>query len=202
MIHIVDYGVGNLASISNMLKHIGVASAVTGNPSELINASKIILPGVGSFDQAMNSLNEQGLIPVLTELALDRRIPVLGVCLGMQLLCRGSEEGRLPGLGWIPALLKKFPSEQPQFKTLHMGWNTVGQTSASALMQDLGPTPRFYFVHGYYCEVESPEHAIGVTNYGVPFASVIRRDNIYGVQFHPEKSHRFGKQLYMNFSKI
>lgn len=201
MITIVDYGMGNLGSIQNMFKRIGAAAVVSGDPELVGRAEKILLPGVGSFDNAMLRIDESGLREVLDRKALVERVPVLGICLGMQLLTRSSEEGSRPGLGWIAASAVRFPA-LPGLKVPHMGWNDVLPTRDSALTRDLPEDVRFYFVHSYCVQVDREEDEILRTTYGVDFAAAIQHGNIYGAQFHPEKSHRFGMQLLKNFASL
>jgi glutamine amidotransferase len=198
MIAIVDYGMGNLGSIQNMLKRIGVASIVTADPEAIADAKKVVLPGVGAFDNAMTRINDSGLREVLDRKALGERVPVLGICLGMQLLTRGSEEGKLPGLGWIAATTRRFPS-LPGLKVPHMGWNLVRPSTANKLTEGFEEETRFYFVHSYFVAVDQPNNSILKTTYGIEFDSAVQNGNIYGAQFHPEKSHRFGMRLLENF---
>lgn len=200
MITIVDFGMGNLGSVQNMLTRIEAPSVISSDRNEIAAARKLILPGVGSYDSAMRRLNDLDLVPVLDQLALNDRIPILGICLGMQLLCKGSEEGERPGLGWIDATARRFPA-QKGLKVPHMGWNVVRPTGPSALtdwMQN-EEEPRFYFVHSYAVEVADPKHSLMKTHYGIDFDAGIHRDNIFGAQFHPEKSHRFGMSLFRAF---
>jgi glutamine amidotransferase len=192
---------GNLGSVKNMLKYIGAESTITANPVELQEAQKIILPGVGSFDQAMKRIEESGFRIVLDAKALTEKVPVLGICLGMQLLTYGSEEGLIPGLGWIPAKTIHFPADIG-LKVPHMGWNIVTPSTPSPLCEKLPEESRFYFVHSYYVKVENESYSILKTNYGLNFDSAIQRGNIYGVQFHPEKSHKLGMQLLRNFANL
>ena len=201
MITIVDYGMGNLGSIQNMLKRIGVATIITPDVETIREATKVILPGVGAFDNAMERINCDGLRDVLDRKALVERVPVLGICLGMQLLTRGSEEGELPGLGWIAALTRRFPN-QPGLKVPHMGWNLVRPSTPSELSQGFDEGTRFYFVHSYYVSVDDSQNSIFKTTHGVEFNSAIQNGNIYGAQFHPEKSHRFGMRLLKNFADL
>lgn len=201
MITIVDYGMGNLGSIQNMLKRLGAKALITSDIKAIGDAEKLILPGVGAFDTAMTRVNNSGLREILDRKALTERVPILGICLGMQLLTRSSEEGRLSGLGWIPATTKRFPN-QPNMKIPHMGWNVVSCSTPSLLTAEFEPDTRFYFVHSYYVEVEERAHSILTTRYILEFDSAIQRENIFGVQFHPEKSHRFGMRLLNNFLKV
>lgn len=202
MITIVDYGMGNLGSLLNMFRRIGVEACVESSIPAIRNASKLLLPGVGAFDAAMRCIERnRGLREVLDRKALDEKVPVLGVCLGMQLLTSGSEEGQLPGLNWIPGRVRRFPKD-PQLKIPHMGWNVAAPDRKSALTKDLDNIPRYYFVHSYYVEVADPCFSLMSTVYGISFSSAIARDNIFGVQFHPEKSHRFGMKVLKNFAEL
>jgi glutamine amidotransferase len=201
MITIVDYGMGNLGSIQNMLKRIGVASIVTADPEAIADATKVVLPGVGAFDNAMTRINDSGLREVLDRKALGERVPVLGICLGMQLLTRGSEEGKLPGLGWVAAITRRFPN-LAGLKVPHMGWNLVRPCTPSKLTEGFDEETRFYFVHSYCVAVDQSDNSILKTTYGIEFDSAIQNGNIYGAQFHPEKSHRFGKRLLENFAGL
>ena len=201
MICIVDYGLGNLGSIKNMLKRIGVSSSIESDPDRIAAASKLILPGVGAFDSAMRCINEtKHLREVLDRKALVECIPVLGICLGMQIFTESSEEGDLPGLGWINAKTKRFCFDQrSRMKVPHMGWNKVIGQRPDALLDGFDGDCKFYFVHSYYVESD-PKFSLMKTLYGHEFDSAICRENIYGVQFHPEKSHKFGMRLLANFA--
>jgi len=201
MIYIVNYGMGNLGSVLNMLKYIGVSSQIVDDPGVLEKAEKILLPGVGSFDQAMKRIKEGGFMEVLNHKALTEKIPVLGICLGMQLLTNGSEEGKLRGLGWIHAETIRFPRNSG-LKVPHMGWNLVYPSTDSLLTKKLPEESRFYFVHSYYVKVASEENSILKAEYGLKFDAAIQKENIFGAQFHPEKSHKFGMQLLKNFAEI
>ena len=201
MITIVDYGTSNLGSMQNMLKKVGAASKIAATPDDLRDAEKIIVPGVGSFDAGMHKLLQSGMIPLLNAKVLAERIPTLGVCLGMQLMTAGSEEGELPGLGWIAARTLRFDQRSdPGLKVPHMGWNQVSTTRNSALMAEFPPEPRFYFAHSFYVSCESPEDILLEASYGAgKFTAAFQRDNLMGAQFHPEKSHRFGMTFLRNF---
>lgn len=205
MITIVDYGMGNLGSIKNMFKYIGIEATIENDPDKIKNASKILLPGVGSFDTAMKKINESDLKEVLNEKALIEQVPVLGICLGMQLLTNSSEEGSLQGLGWIDAKTLSFQDRiDKKYRIPHMGWNVVHKANQSKLTEGFESLKelRFYFVHSYFVKVEDDKNSIFKTNYGVEFDSAIQKDNIYGAQFHPEKSHKFGMKLFENFARI
>lgn len=205
MITIVDYEMGNIGSIQNMFKYLGVKSRIESDPDKIKNASKILLPGVGSFDTAMKKIKEKNLEEVLHEKAIKEQVPILGICLGMQLLTRESEEGTLEGLSWIPAKTLNFKDRiNTQLKIPHMGWNTVNKSNASRLtdgFENFDET-RFYFVHSYFVKVENEINSILKTTYGIEFDSAIQKDNIFGAQFHPEKSHKFGMKLFENFARI
>jgi glutamine amidotransferase len=201
MLIIVDYGLGNLGSIRNMFKKIGVGAIVSGNPELVRQATALILPGVGAFDHGMQELHQRGLIPVLNELVLERRRPVLGICLGMQLLAHCSAEGKLPGLGWLNAEVVRFRFSEDNSSKLripHIGWNYVQPANDHPLFRGI-EQPRFYFVHSYHFCCGEPGDCIGKTHYGFEFTSAVARDNVMGTQFHPEKSHRFGMSLLRNF---
>jgi glutamine amidotransferase len=202
MIVIVDYGVGNLGSIINMLKKVGAKAIASSDPAVLRHAEKLILPGVGAFDAGMNKLNEHGLVPLLNELALEKQVPFLGLCLGLQLMTKKSEEGQTPGLGWLDAetLRFKFGPEQPQLKVPHMGWNTIEIRQAHPVFSELDPEARFYFVHSFYIKSHDPEAVLAETDYGGFFHSIFGKANIMGFQFHPEKSHKYGMRLLKNFA--
>jgi glutamine amidotransferase len=202
MITIVNYGMGNLGSLLNMFKRTGVKARIESAPEAILDADKLVLPGVGAFDAAMERINESpGLRAALDHKALVERIPVIGICLGMQLLVRSSEEGNLPGLGWIAGEAKRLPRREG-LKVPHMGWNIAHPNTPSPLTHDVGLEPRYYFVHSYFVTVENPAHSLMRTQYGIEFDSAIGDGNIYGAQFHPEKSHRFGMQILKNFSDL
>jgi imidazole glycerol-phosphate synthase subunit HisH len=199
MIQIINYGLGNLGSVQNMLKRINVTSTIVKNPKDL-RAEKIILPGVGSFDTGMGNLLNEGWIETLNEKVVKDKVPTLGICLGMQLMTNRSDEGHLGGLGWIEGEVLKFPSNG--LKTPHMGWNVVRPTQEGSILESDKPELRFYFVHSYFVKVHRDSDQLGITNYGGEFTSAFRRDNVYGVQFHPEKSHKFGMTVLKNFASL
>ena len=201
LIAIVDYGTGNVGSLGNMLHKIGQPSELASTPDVLERADAILLPGVGAFDRGMGNLQASGLLETLTRRVRHDGVRVLGICLGMQLLARSSEEGTLPGLGWIDAVCRKFsfPPEDRQHKVPHMGWNAVIPRSGEALFAEMEPGALFYFVHSYHVVCADPGDVLGVSEYGETFTSAVRRDNVFGVQFHPEKSLRFGMRLLRNF---
>ena len=202
MISIVDCGISNLGSIQTMLKKIDVESVVVSTPDELEHATKIILPGVGSFDQGMTALNESGLSESI-KMKIDSSIPILGICLGMHLLSNRSEEGLLEGLGIFDAECKRINTpEETNLKVPHMGWNTIHQRKKSLILSNLDEDSRFYFVHSYHVECNNESDILATSHYGIEFVSMIQHGNIYGVQFHPEKSHSFGISLLREFSHI
>lgn len=195
MIAVIDYDVGNISAVTNMLTRIGVRSMITSKASDIAAAERLILPGNGSFDACMQNLRASGLLPAVEQRVLQDRVPLLGICVGAQMLGSGSEEGTEPGLGWLPHRVRKFPASA-ELRVPHMGWTDVraanesGQRILSGLEE-----PRFYFVHSYYIETQDPSIVVLSATYGVEFAAAVGADNVLGVQFHPEKSHRFGKQL-------
>lgn len=202
MIVIIDYGMGNLGSIQNMFKRIGNRSIVTSDLNQIQNAEKILLPGVGAFDAAIERIDQLGLRSVLLKKANVDKVPFLGICLGMQLLTTGSEEGHLQGLGLIDADTIKFKFDDFTIKVPHMGWNFVYPVNSSPLAEGFTSDFRFYFVHSYYVRCNYPENIVMQTEYGHRFESIIQKNNIFGAQFHPEKSHKYGMKLLENFSKI
>ncbi len=197
---IVDYGMGNIGSICNMLKYIDVSYVVSREAAEIAACDKLILPGVGHFDLAMDNLRAFGLDEVIGEFAQVKKKPVLGICLGMQLLCNGSEEGNRRGLSFVDADVVKFEANDfPAIKIPHMGWSEVDFVKSGPMSEGLEGETRFYFVHSYYVHCNNEDDIWGVSEYGVPYIAAFIRDNVVGVQFHPEKSHKFGIQLFRNF---
>ena len=202
MIVIVDFGLGNVRSIKNMFKRVNERKVVISSELETIqNASKIILPGVGAFDNGMKNLQEYGLINILNKKALDEKVPVLGICLGMQLMTQGSEEGNLPGLGWFDAKAVKF-NLAPDLKVPHMGWNYINQKDKNNLFLKKDKKYRFYFVHSYHVKCNNENDVLSTTHYGDEFNSAIQKDNLIGMQFHPEKSLHFGMDIFESFVKL
>ncbi|MBM3965252.1 MAG: imidazole glycerol phosphate synthase subunit HisH [Planctomycetes bacterium] len=202
MITIIDYGTGNLRSIENMLRVLGYPSVISCDPHVVRRAERIILPGVGHFDYGMRQLRERGLIDALNDVVLTRSAPILGICLGAQLLTRGSEEGNEPGLCWIAAETRRFDrSRLPEsLRIPHMGWADTEYDASHPLFYGFKSIPRFYYVHSYHMVCDEPGLELSHANYGYRFVSGVARDNIAGVQFHPEKSHRFGKVVLANFA--
>ena len=201
MITIVNYGMGNLGSVQNMLKRIDVNSQITSDKEVISDAEKILLPGVGAFDAAVSRIDQLGLREILVRKAKVDKVPFLGICLGMQLLTRGSEEGTLPGLDLVPAVTKRFEAKSG-LKIPHMGWNYVRPNSPSDLTAGFDETHRFYFVHSYKVICDYDVNSILKANYDGEFDAGIQNANVFGTQFHPEKSHKYGFHLLTNFSKI
>lgn len=201
LIAIADYGLGNLKSIANMLRRAGVDAKVTRAAAEVASADGVILPGVGSFDEGMTRLDGSGLRPALEDHIRIKKKPLLGICLGMQLLGRASDEGTAPGLGWIDFTTERFAA-LPGRKIPHMGWSEVTPRRPSPLFPEPSALARFYFLHSYVARCASDADVLATTSYGEDFACAVARDNIYGVQFHPEKSHRFGLELLRNFARV
>ncbi len=202
MITIVDYGMGNLGSVKNMLKKIGETSIISSEKEDIENATKLLLPGVGSFDNAIKNLQKLDLIEIIRKKVLLDKTPIMGICLGMQLLTKGSEEGKLEGLGFIDAYAKKFDfsSIKNSLPVPHMGWNKTNLVKESHLYKDNNDkNRRFYFVHSYAVICKDKNDVLTTTDYGYTFVSSFERDNIIGCQFHPEKSHKYGMKLFKNF---
>jgi len=204
MIGIVNYGSGNIRAIENIYSRLNIQTKVISNPAELKFSDKLILPGVGAFDETMQQLLASGLKEELDELVLIKKIPILGVCVGMQILANSSEEGSLKGLGWIKGVVKKFDKEIFTHKPYlpHMGWNTINPTKEHLIFNGIVPDQGFYFVHSYYFSCQIPDNTLATTHYGIDFSSAVQAENIFGMQFHPEKSHGNGIKLLENFSKL
>lgn len=199
MITIIDYGLGNLLSIQNMLKKAGYASTISSEENDIASASKLILPGVGAFDAGITNLRQRKLIDIIYKKVLEDNTPLLGICLGMQLMTKSSEEGKLPGLGLIDAQTIRLSFNDKNIKIPHMGWNIVEQKKESSLFYDMDGEKRFYFVHSYHVVCNDNNDILSSSPYGFDFTSSFERKNIVGVQFHPEKSHTFGMKLLRNF---
>jgi glutamine amidotransferase len=199
---IADYGMGNLGSIVNMFKKVGGKAEICSDPARIAAADKLVLPGVGAFDHGMRGLQASGLRGSLEEAILRRGVPVLGVCLGMQMMLEGSEEGLIPGLGWIAGRVTRLPSGMGFPRVPHMGWNTVRPIRENKLLPANEVAQRFYFVHSYKVQCEDPSDVLAVTEYGEEFCSAFSRGNIYGVQFHPEKSHAYGMAIFKRFLEL
>ena len=204
MIAIIDYGLGNIKAFANIYKELNVRFTIAAKKEDLSTATKIILPGVGAFDHAMEQLKKSGMRETLDELVVQRKLPVLGICVGMQILALSSDEGRLSGLGWIDGVVKKFKITDLIHKTRfpHMGWNSVNPIPNTKLFKGLDIESRFYFLHSYYFQCHDKNNIIATSNYGNKFTCAVNLENIYGVQFHPEKSHQNGIRVLKNFSNL
>jgi len=204
MIVIIDYGMGNLRSILMKFKRIKAEAIISADPADIERADKLILPGVGFFAVGMKNLQESGLLSVLNKKVLESNVPILGICLGMQLLTKFSEEGNCNGLGWIDAVTKKFLFSPPQDKLCipHVGWDTILPKHPSILLEGIDPDARFYFTHTYAVTCEDEQSVVATTEYGYEFVSIIQKGNIYGTQFHPEKSHFHGLKMIDNFVRL
>lgn len=204
MITIVNYGSGNIQAIGNIYTRLHIPFTIASTPEELATADHILLPGVGHFDQAMGALNESGLRGALDRMVLEQKVPMLGICVGMQLLAKSSEEGELPGLGYVDGVVKRFvPQEGPNpLRLPHMGWNDVRPTREHPLFAGVDLAIGYYFLHSFYFVCERPEDVLSQTSYGVEFASAVSVGNVHGTQFHPEKSHAAGIQLLKNFAEL
>lgn len=198
-IKIINYGMGNIASVVNMVKKIGFSPTIAMTGEDLHDADKIILPGVGAFDHGMERLTELKFLPFLTEKANKDKTPILGICLGMQLMTQKSEEGILPGLGWVNAQVKRFSFSDNTLKVPHMGWNYVNYNNKGPTHFAQEPPQRYYFVHSYYVCCNDEKARVGYTRYGFDFCSIFIKENLWGVQFHPEKSHQYGMRLIRSF---
>jgi glutamine amidotransferase len=202
MIHIVDYGLGNILAFRNMYKQLNLEVTVAKTAADLANATRIILPGVGAFDHAMELLEASGMRETLTDLVINRKTPVIGVCVGMQILADDSDEGSRPGLGWVPGRVRHFKTmADAAVRVPHMGWNDVSPRAGIGLFAGLEQEARFYFLHSYYFQCADTADAAAEARYGTAFTCAVRRGNVSGVQFHPEKSHHFGARLLKNFAE-
>jgi glutamine amidotransferase len=205
MITVVDYGVGNLGSIANLCRYLNIPARFCSSPAEVASADKLLLPGVGAFDAAMAQIEQRGLRAALEHSVRNRGVPILGICLGMQLLSEASEEGSIAGLGFIRGHTVRIPAApdgQPRLTIPHMGWNKVSPSPSSRLLARLPPEPRFYFVHSYHVVCTDPTDTAGTVQYGAALTAAIERGNVFGTQFHPEKSHRYGMQVMRNFHSL
>lgn len=204
MITIIDYGVGNIFAFQNVFKRLNIPSKIAKCENDLIGSSKLILPGVGHFDYAMSQLNNSGMRDRLDELVLKEKIPVMGICVGMQIMAKKSDEGTSDGLCWINAYVKKFDEATINHHTKlpHMGWNNVKPNKNHPLFRGLEQEAIFYFLHSFYFKCSNQENSISKTDYGINFSSSVQHDNIYGIQFHPEKSHSYGERLLKNFANL
>lgn len=204
MITIIDYGLGNIRAFRNVYERLNIKTKLATTAYDVKDASKIILPGVGSFDHAMTLLNNSGMRDELDKQVLENKVPVIGICLGMQIMAKSSDEGKLPGLGWFDAEVKLFDAKNLTFKTQypHMGWNTMKPVKESPVLTNLNEGSRFYFLHSYYVICNNQEDILTETTYGITYASAINKNNIYGIQYHPEKSHSNGVQLLKNFALL
>jgi imidazole glycerol-phosphate synthase subunit HisH len=204
VIAIVDYGLGNILAFANVYKRLNIEVNVARTAEALRDADKVILPGVGAFDHAMQLLDQSGMRATLDELVLEKKVPVIGICVGMQILARGSEEGTRPGLGWIDGQvrnLRALQGDEP-LRMPHMGWNDVAPVQPHPLFRELEQDARFYFLHSFYFDCARPQDVAATSRYGADFGCAVAAGNILGVQFHPEKSHHFGNQLLKNFAEL
>ena len=200
---ILDYGMGNIFSVKKKIKSFGLNPIISNSAEEILNSDKIILPGVGHFSKAMKNLKKLNVIKALNEKVLEKKTPVLGICLGMQLMALSSEEGESNGLGWFDATVKKFSvKDKLNFKVPQMGWNTISVNKKSDLMNNIPDQSEFYFIHSFYMKCNSEEDILNKTIYESEYVSAIQKDNIFGVQYHPEKSHEIGEKMFKNFIKI
>lgn len=202
MITIIDYGLGNIKAFLHVYKKLNIPTVVATSSTQVDEASKLILPGVGSFDYAMTRLNASGMRDSLDKAVLEKKVPVIGICVGMQMLSASSDEGQLPGLGWIDGSVKKFSINENATILPHMGWNDVKPVNSSPLFSGVEESSLFYFLHSYYFVCNNIDNIICESQYGINFTCAVAQNNVYGVQFHPEKSHNSGVQLLKNFSTI
>lgn len=202
-VYIINYGMGNLNSVKRKLLRLGIVAGISSNPAEIAKADKLILPGVGHFEKAVQNLKKLGLWDALNEKVLNRKTPILGICLGMQLMAKHSEEGNVEGLGWFDANVVKFNvKDSLKHKVPHTGWNQIIKLKESNLMQEIPDLSEFYFVHSYHFKSNNPADILNETEYEYRFTSAVEKENISGVQYHPEKSHDIGEQLLKNFVNL
>jgi|SRR5579875_1190385 len=203
MIAIINYGLGNLTSIQNMCRRLGIEATITSETEQIRRADKLLLPGVGHFKKGMENLHASGLKSLLDELVLQQKKPILGICLGAQLMTRHSEEGDVAGLGWVDAVTVRFNQQKINgLKVPHMGWSDITTTGNNPLWHNLPSEPRFYFVHTYHFLFDTPDEVSATASHGYDFACAFQKENILGTQFHPEKSHKFGMKVIENFNKL
>ena len=204
MITIINYGVGNISAFQNVYKRLNIPTKIASTSEDLVNAQKLILPGVGSFDYAMSQLNASGMREKLDKLVLEEKVPVIGICVGMQIMGNRSDEGKLDGLKWIDSQILKFNETliNQRTKLPHMGWNDVTPIKNHPLFIGLEKEAIFYFLHSYYFKCNNPSDSISISDYGISFSSAVNHKNIFGIQFHPEKSHQYGEKLLYNFAKL
>jgi glutamine amidotransferase len=206
MVGVIDYGVGNISAFRNIYKHLNIPAISVSKESDLSDIKKIILPGVGHFDYAMSKFQDSSMLDRVNKMVLEQNIPVLGICVGMQMMAKCSDEGVLPGLGWIDAKVKKFDSGftvgESRLPLPHMGWNDVVTEKATPILKGLENDSQFYFLHSYYFMCNDENDIVAKTNYGADFTCAVNHKKVYGVQFHPEKSHKYGIQLLKNFAEL
>jgi len=202
MIIIIDYGMGNLRSVQKAFERIGIPARISSEADEILNAEKLVLPGVGHFECGMKNLRTKGLFDLLNKVVLNNKIPIIGICLGMQLMTEFSEEGNCEGFGWIKARTQKFLFQNKELKIPHMGWNNLLIKNSDSIFKNITSDNFFYFVHSYYVTCENEVDILAETNYSNNFVSSLNKDNIYGCQFHPEKSHDNGLKILKNFANL
>jgi glutamine amidotransferase len=204
MIGIIDYGLGNIKAFENIFRKLNIPVKILNKSVDFKDVTKLILPGVGAFDHAMNTFNKSGMREIAEDMVLNQKVPVIGICVGMQMLAHSSDEGKLKGLGWIEGEVKKFDESKISFSTHlpHMGWNDIKVTKENRVFFDFPSDPKFYFLHSYYFFCNDEKDSIATSEYGVEFTCAVNNNSVFGVQFHPEKSHNYGIKLLENFSKL